>query len=126
MFFAMTTETEAGEASTTDASTSAGGPAPAPGPGKILIWSVHFPARDPENPDDPGPAPTLTASVTLDGQDGAVVHARAGSVIDYESGAINRGDPVQVRYEPLEDSDDPAWVFDLVEVVDSPASDGDG
>ena len=123
----MTTEIGAAEA---EASTSQVESAsePVPGPGKILIWSVHFPARDPDNPDDPDqPAPTVTASVTLDDQDGAVVHAKAASVIDYQSGAISRGAPVQVRCESPEDedSDNPVWVFDLVAAVDSPVSDDD-
>lgn len=127
----MTLEMGAAEASTTElASTSQVESAsePAPGPGKILIWSVHFPARDPDNPDDPDqPAPTVTASVTLDDQDGAVVHAKAASVIDYQSGAISRGAPVLVRYESPEDeaSDHPGWVFDLADAVDSPVSDDD-
>ena len=66
----------------------------------------------------------MTASVTLDDQDGAVVHAKAASVIDYQSGAISRGAPVDVRCESPEDeaSDNPVWVFDLVDAADSDMS----
>jgi hypothetical protein len=110
------------QAATTEIDAKAESAKPAPGPGKILIWSVHFPASDPDNPDDPDqPAPTVTASVTLDDQDGAVVHAKAASVIDYQSGAISRGGAVQVRYESPEEesSDNPVWVFDLVDAAES-------
>ena len=95
----MSTETESSEVAVlpTEVQSTA---KPVPGPGKILIWSVHFPARDPENPDDPDqPAPTVTASVTLNDQDGAIVHAKAASAIDYHSGVISRGAAVEVRYE---------------------------
>jgi hypothetical protein len=118
----MATETGEAEASITEvASTSEVGSAsePMPGPGRILIWSVDFAACDPDNPDDPErPAPQVTANVTLDDQDGAVVHAKAASVIDYESGAISRGAPVRVRYEsPDETSGNRVWVFDLIDVA---------
>jgi hypothetical protein len=126
----MATETGAtdAEASTTEVESTTeeeSASKPVPGPGKILIWSVHFPACDPDNPDDPEqPASTVTASVTLDDQDGAIVHAKAASVIDYQSGAISRGAPVEVRYESPEDeaSDNPVWVFDLVDAVGSNSS----
>jgi len=41
--------------------------------------------------------------------------------IDYQSGVISRGAAVQVRYESPEEeaSDNPVWVFDLVDAVDS-------
>lgn len=119
--FAMATETGVGEA---DASTSEteSAPEPVPGPGKILIWSVHFPASDPDNADQP--PPRVTASVTLDDQNGAVVHAKAAGPIDYQSGSISRGAAVTVRRESPGDeaSDDTVWVFDLVDAVDSPES----
>lgn len=96
-----------------------------PGPGHIVIWSVDFPAGDLDDPDRL--APRVTASVRLDDQDGAVVHAKAARAIDYQSGAISRGARVEVRYESPEDDapGDPVWVFDLVDVKDSPVGDGD-
>jgi hypothetical protein len=41
--------------------------------------------------------------------------------IDYQSGVISRDAAVQVRYESPEEeaSDNPVWVFDLVDAVDS-------
>lgn len=103
-----------------------------PGRGEILIWSVHFPARDEDSSEEP--TPTLTASVCLDDQEGVVVSAKPAHPIDYQSGVIRRGSAVEVRYENPETAsteDDPAMLFELIDIpdpniVDSDTGDGDG